>query len=89
MKTISARITGKVQGVSYRAWTRREADARGLSGWVRNEADGSVRAVFSGSEDMVDEMADLLYEGPPTAQVDGLEMQKAKPPQEIGFGIVG
>nr|GGH93962.1 acylphosphatase [Aquisalinus luteolus] len=89
MKTIAARITGKVQGVSYRAWTRGEAMARGLNGWVRNEADGSVRAVFSGSEDMVDEMADLLYEGPPAARVDGLEMQKAKPPEEIGFGILG
>ncbi len=45
---LRARITGRVQGVAFRAWTRSEAKQRGLSGWVRNESDGSVRALFIG-----------------------------------------
>ncbi|WP_313851714.1 acylphosphatase [Parasedimentitalea psychrophila] len=45
---IKARIAGRVQGVAFRAWTRSEAQRRGLSGWARNESDGSVLALFMG-----------------------------------------
>ncbi|GGC99204.1 acylphosphatase [Aquisalinus flavus] len=88
-KTVSARITGKVQGVSFRAWTRQQAQSRALSGWVRNEADGSVSAVFSGSARMIDEVIVLLQDGPQAARVEGVEIQAATEPEDIGFGIVG
>ena len=47
-RTVHVMISGRVQGVGYRAWTAREAERRGLSGWVCNRRDGSVEAVFSG-----------------------------------------
>ena len=52
-RTISVIVTGRVQGVSYRAWTQSEARARGLAGSVRNRDDGTVEAVFSGAPEAV------------------------------------
>jgi acylphosphatase len=68
-RTISVVVTGRVQGVSYRAWTQSEARVRGLAGWVRNRADGSVEAVFSGPSDVVGEMVALCRSGPAGARV--------------------
>src|SRR5690606_33021122 len=66
-------ITGRVQGVSYRAWTVRTADKLGLSGWVRNLGDGSVEAVFSGDEKAVQAMLEACRKGPMMARVDNIE----------------
>jgi acylphosphatase len=63
-------ISGRVQGVGYRAWVESEATARGLEGWVRNRRDGSVEAVFSGAEDVVSEMIAACRRGPSSARVD-------------------
>jgi len=68
-QTISVIVTGRVQGVSYRAWTQSEARARGLAGSVRNRDDGTVEAVFSGAPEAVAEMAALCRSGPPGARV--------------------
>ena len=68
-RTISVIVTGRVQGVSYRAWTQSEARARGLAGTVRNHDDGSVEAVFSGAPEAVAEMEALCRSGPPGARV--------------------
>ncbi|MEH3063507.1 MAG: acylphosphatase [Methylobacterium radiotolerans] len=62
-RTISVIVTGRVQGVSYRAWTQSEARARGLAGSVRNRDDGTVEAVFSGAPEAVAEMAALCRSG--------------------------
>ena len=78
MTAVDARITGRVQGVSFRAWTCGEAQARGLSGWVRNEADGTVSAHFSGPADRVSEMVDALHRGPPAARVEAVQTQPAQ-----------
>ena len=67
--SVHVRIVGLVQGVGYRAWCKREADARGLSGWVRNRATGEVEAVFSGPRAAVDAMIEACREGPPGARV--------------------
>ncbi len=62
-------IIGKVQGVFYRASTENEALRLGLSGWVRNLADGSVEAVFEGSRANVEKMLAWCGQGPPRARV--------------------
>ena len=67
--SIRVEIYDRVQGVWFRAWTEREARARGMGGWVRNRRDGSVEAVFSGSPSAVDEMIQVCWSGPPSAQV--------------------
>jgi acylphosphatase len=72
-------ITGLVQGVFFRAWARDEARSLGVSGWVRNCADGSVEAHVEGEEDAVDECIDLMREGPPGARVDSIDCEETDP----------
>jgi acylphosphatase len=86
-KSIHARVTGRVQGVSFRAWTRDEAERRGLDGWVRNESDGTVCAVIHGPEDRVDDMARALRRGPAGAQVSEVQTEIGNPPDNAGFEI--
>ena len=69
ISSIRVEIYGRVQGVWFRAWTEREARARGLGGWVRNRRGGSVEAVFSGSSSAVDEIIQACWSGPPLAHV--------------------
>jgi acylphosphatase len=76
-KAVLVRITGRVQGVNYRAWAEREARRLGVSGWVRNEADGSVRALVGGGEDAVTAMLERLRTGPPAAAVQDLQTEDA------------
>lgn len=64
------RITGRVQGVGYRYWFLGRAKALGLTGWVRNRADGSVEAVIQGSDASVAQMIADAADGPPAARVD-------------------
>ena len=63
-------ITGRVQGVGYRAWVEHRAKACGVHGWVRNRRDGSVEAVFAGSAELVSEMIASCWRGPSSARVD-------------------
>ncbi len=81
-------VTGKVQGVNYRAWTQEEARSRGLRGWVKNEADGSVRAVLSGPEEAVADMLRAMEKGPPAASVERVEPEPAEAPDHDGFEIL-
>ena len=87
MKTVMVRVTGRVQGVWYRGWTEGEATRLGLSGWVRNEADGSVRALLHGPDDAVDAMLALMRDGPPAARVDRVEVAQGAVPDEPGFRV--
>jgi acylphosphatase len=79
VRAVHVRITGRVQGVGYRAWTVDEARRRGLSGWVRNLADGDVEAVFSGPKAPVDDMIAACRRGPPSARVDQVMVEAAEP----------
>ena len=73
-RAIQVRISGRVQGVGFRAWTERQASALGLSGWVRNRADGDVEAVFSGPEQAVEAMLAACRRGPRLASVTKVEV---------------
>ncbi len=67
--TVRVVIEGRVQGVWFRGWAVSEAAAHGLDGWVRNRADGSVEAVFSGPPANVAGMVKACRQGPPAADV--------------------
>lgn len=67
-------ISGKVQGVYFRVYTRDEATRLGLTGWVRNRRDGRVEAVFEGEESAVEEMLSRCRKGPPASRVDKVEV---------------
>ena len=73
-QTIHVLIHGRVQGVSFRAWTQHQAELRGLRGWVRNRRDGSVEAVFSGPADLVQVMLKACHQGPSGALVENVEI---------------
>ena len=62
-------ISGRVQGVFFRMETKRAADGFGVFGWVKNQLDGTVEAVFEGDRDRVDAALDWCREGPPGADV--------------------
>ncbi len=78
-------ITGRVQGVGYRHWLAARADALGVSGWVRNRADGAVEALLAGETDAVEELARLCRRGPPAAAVTSITEELAEPPEAPGF----
>jgi acylphosphatase len=71
------RITGRVQGVGYRAWIERQASKHDLEGWVRNRRDGSVEALFAGPEQLVSEMIARCRRGPSSARVDDVTEESA------------
>ena len=66
-------VSGRVQGVFFRASTRRTAEALGLTGTARNLADGRVEVVACGAEAALDALAAWLHDGPPAAQVTRVE----------------
>ncbi len=61
-------ITGRVQGVFFRAWSQEQADELGVNGWIRNCPDGHVEAHVEGEEAAVEQMIERCGEGPPPAQ---------------------
>lgn len=85
---LKVRVTRRVQGVAFRAWTRSEAEQRGLSGWVRNEFDGSVLALLIGPTNQVTTMVRALSNSPFAARVTDVVREKAElDPQITGFQI--
>jgi acylphosphatase len=82
---VRATFEGRVQGVWFRAWTTEQAVARGLNGWVRNCADGTVEALFAGPADIVEDMIAACRQGPPAAQVTSVTTEPAENPGETGF----
>jgi acylphosphatase len=81
------RVAGRVQGVFFRAWTREQAERVGVSGWVRNRADGSVEAHIEGAEDRVAQLIELMRGGPSGARVDDLDVRDAEPEKHGGFAV--
>jgi len=81
------RITGRVQGVCYRASTRREAERLGLAGWVRNLPDGSVEAEVEGPEANLQSLIAWCHQGPPRARVDAVAVTWIAAAGAAGFRI--
>lgn len=73
MKTLQFIIYGHVQGVGFRFFTWREAQRLGLTGWVKNQADGSVAVLAQGSEQQLEQFSAWLQQGPKTATVNYVE----------------
>lgn len=71
-------IKGKVQGVFFRAFTKRNADNLGVKGWVKNLETGDVEAELQGSEEAVNELIKKLRQGPLGARVDNLKAVENK-----------
>lgn len=81
------RVSGRVQGVFFRASAREQARALGLSGWVANRADGSVEAVASGSPEALAAFASWLAEGPPRARVSAVTSEVCSEQTGPGFEV--
>jgi len=81
-------VSGRVQGVFFRATTRDEARSRGLTGWVRNAPDGRVEAEVQGAPEDVAQLIDECRSGPPAAQVDEVDVEDISVvPDERSFDL--
>ena len=78
-------ISGRVQGVFYRAWSANEARALGLRGWVRNRRDGKVEMLIDGEAKATERMIASCREGPPEARVDQIEVEETEEQAPAGF----
>jgi acylphosphatase len=85
MRSVHLRITGRVQGVGYRAWAIDTARQLGLRGWVRNRADGSVEAQATGEDDAVAAMIEACRAGPYAARVADVAVSEAEDDGSLGF----
>lgn len=87
-KRLDATVHGRVQGVGFRWFVRRNAARLGLFGWVANEPSGSVRVIAEGASAAVDQLIRDLHGGPPGAEVDHVETDFQSPTGEFaGFEI--
>jgi acylphosphatase len=80
-------VHGHVQGVFFRDATMRRAVERGVAGWVRNNPDGTVEAVFEGDPDAVEAMVRFAHEGPRGAIVERVEVIEEEPEGLTRFGV--
>lgn len=81
-------VTGRVQGVFFRASLRRVAQSHGVAGWVRNEPNGTVRAYLEGDEDALDRVLDWIRRGGPDgARVDRVDTADRDPAGSTDFAI--
>ncbi len=85
--TVRVVVSGRVQGVWFRAWTEQQARALGLDGWVRNRRDGTVEAVLSGAPEVIEKMIEALWEGPPLAKVAAVDRFAHGEIVEPGFAV--
>ncbi len=76
-------VEGRVQGISYRYWARKTAQGLGLTGWVKNLADGRVEAVFEGSKSKVEKIIEKCHEGPMLAGVKHIDVIWEKATREF------
>jgi len=80
---LHAVVSGTVQGVNFRYYTARQAEALGVTGWVANRWDGTVEVVAEGMRADLQALLDWLEHGPPSAHVDGVESAWEEPDGEL------
>jgi acylphosphatase len=80
-------VHGLVQGVFFRDTVRRHAQSRGIAGWVRNNPDGTVEAVFEGEPEAVERLVSFAHEGPRGAIVERVDVVDEEDEGLTGFGI--
>ena len=80
-------VQGHVQGVFFRDTARRRADAAGVAGWIRNNRDGTVEAVFEGEAAAVARLVSFCRDGPRGARVERVDVSAEEPEGLDGFGI--
>jgi acylphosphatase len=83
-KRVRVWVEGRVQGVAFRFYTRDTAIREGVSGWVRNLADGRVEAVFEGEAESVDRVVSWCRRGSPGSHVDLVTAEEETPQGEPG-----
>jgi acylphosphatase len=88
MRRIRAIVSGRVQGVSYRAATAEKARQLGLVGWVRNLRDGSVELEAEGPADVVAALVTWCHHGPPSARVDSVAVDERPPTGGSSFDVM-
>jgi acylphosphatase len=86
-QAVDVTVTGRVQGVFFRAEAQQEAYRLGVAGWARNEPDGSVAAHFEGEPEAVAAMVAWCREGPRRARVDGVDVRDSEPTGARGFDV--
>lgn len=84
MKRAHVFIEGHVQGVGFRHFTKTNARQHNVEGWVKNLADGRVEAVFEGTEEQVNNMIDLVHEGPRASRVSNVDVNWEEPKEKFG-----
>lgn len=88
MRTVHVLVTGRVQGVGYRAWVQDQALSADLDGWVRNRHDGAVEAVLSGEDAAVADLLEALWNGPRLAAVTNVALTAHLDPVDGGFAVL-
>jgi acylphosphatase len=82
-------VKGRVQAVFFRAEIRDRAQSLGLAGWVRNNPDGSVEAVFEGDRERIESIVAWCRKGPALAEVADVAVDWVEPQNESGFTLSG
>ena len=76
-------VTGRVQGVGFRWFVEREARTIGVAGWVRNNLDGTVEVLASGTRQQLSALSSKLRQGPRAARVDNVDESEARPVEDL------
>lgn len=88
MICVHVRVSGRVQGIFYRAFTRDKALGLGIKGWVRNIPGGGVEAVLEGDRQKVGELLAMMKTGPAGAMISGIELSEIKCKDYEDFEII-
>lgn len=88
MRCIHCYVSGKVQGVWFRASTKEEAEKLGLQGWVKNLPDGRVEVLACGDDAQIEQFHQWLHQGPKLAQVEEVILEDLEPKPYPGFEVL-
>ena len=88
IKRVRLKIFGLVQGVNFRYYTKKQAEKLNLTGYAKNNPDGTVEVEAEGEEDKINQLIQLVKSGPPLARVEGIEIQERAIKKEEGFYIL-